>query len=72
MRGRDCTPEQLDRASDFLAKRGWQEEAEKAIQLRADMVRLIAWYGALRYQAGEKGIATLKNPGVATEAKGKS
>ena len=69
MKGSDCTPEQLERASEFLAARGWQEMAQKAIQTRADMVRLIAWYGAIRYRAGKDGIGTLEKPGALRNGK---
>ncbi len=65
MKGTDCTPEQLQAASDFLAVPGWPEGTERAELERSDIVHLLAWYGALRFQAGRDGTGgTLEVPGA--------
>lgn len=58
----DLTPEQLASAEDFLSRNNWTNtEPTRTIPL-AEVVRLIAWYGALRFQAGANGIGTLEQP----------
>lgn len=74
MRGTDCTPGQLKSASDFVRARhvdGYSKApklspfSDQQIVIRwADLVNLLAWYGALRYTAGRDGTGgTLENPG---------
>lgn len=63
MRGTDCTPEQVEAASQFLADRGWPKDIPLAALSRESIARMIAWYGALRYQAGRDGINSLEKPG---------
>ena len=44
----DCTAEQLQQASLFLAARGWPKVVPATMPRREDIVRLLACYGALR------------------------
>lgn len=61
--GSKLSKEQLDAASQFLRLMGWKETDAKSKVRREDIARLIAWYGAIRYQAGANGIGTLEAPG---------
>ena len=72
MKGTDCTPEQVEHASQFLADRGWKASMVRGANRREDIVRVIAWYGALRYQAAKSGVGgTLEQPGeLVTAEKG--
>lgn len=71
MNGMDLTPEQLDSASDFvLARRTVGDlilppDSDSRISIRWDeLVRVVAWYGAMRYVAGRDQIGgTLEIPG---------
>lgn len=63
MRGTEVTKEQMESASQFLADRGWPEGAPLAQAKREQIVRLVAWYGACRYQAGAAGINSWDCPG---------
>ena len=64
MKGTDCTAEQLQQASLFLAARGWPKVVPATMPRREDIVRLIAWYGAMRYVAGRDGTGgSLEQPG---------
>jgi hypothetical protein len=64
MKGTDCTPEQLRHARRFLVDRGWNSAVEKAIITTEDLIRIVAWYGALRYQAAATGEGgSLNQPG---------
>lgn len=63
MKGTDCTPEQIASADAFLAGAGWRDEANVRVS-REDIVRCIAWYGALRFIAARDGVGgTLEVPG---------
>lgn len=65
MRGTDCAAEQIASASSFLGDRGWPLKGLRAVLTRDDAVRLIAWYGAMRFVAGRDGTGgTLEHPGV--------
>jgi len=70
MRGTDVTPEQLQSAREFLAARshGRLEGHSDAVSVElplGDLARIVAWYGAIRYQAGASGIGgTLERPGA--------
>lgn len=65
MKGTDCTPEQIEAASTFLADRGWPTHAATAAISRENVACLIAWYGACRYIAARDGTGgTLEQPGV--------
>jgi hypothetical protein len=61
VKGSDCTPQQMESAREFFEQRlrgnppSLADEAIVRIPI-ADLVRLIAWYGALRYEAGRLGI----------------
>jgi hypothetical protein len=61
-RGTDLSPDQLSHASNFLALVGWKENENSRTTRRIDIVRLIAWYGSLRYQAGCIGNGSFEEP----------
>lgn len=61
--GSKLSNEQLAAASRFLTLMGWKESDPTSKVRREDIARLIAWYGAIRYQAGTNGIGTLEIPG---------
>lgn len=65
MKGTDCTPEQIANASDFMARIGKWPASRPVGQIdREDVAVLLAWYGALRYQAGRDGTGgTFEHPG---------
>lgn len=63
MKGTDCTEQQLARAGEFLTNRGWPEGQDFRRVSRADVARIVAWYGAMRFIAGRDGDAgTLEAP----------
>lgn len=61
---RRATPAQIAQALAFLE--AWlQAPAPPILQLAApDALQLLAWYGALRFEAGRNGLGTLEQPGV--------
>jgi hypothetical protein len=69
MKGTDLTQAQIDAAERFILARratgNLQHPAhdEEVRQKWGDLVRIVAWYGALRYKAGKDGINSLENPG---------
>lgn len=66
MRGKDCTPEQLKSAEDFImARASTVTKRPKQVSMPFDdLVRLVAWYGALRFTAARDGVGgTLEKPG---------
>lgn len=67
MRGTDLTDEQLLSARKFVSDRMIppQSEIPPMVTIPAEkLVRLIAWYGALRFVAGRDGTGgTLEKPG---------
>ncbi len=64
MKGTDCTPSQIVSASQFLAARGWPDDDIRREFKREDIVRIVAWYGAMRFQAGRDGVGgTIDRPG---------
>lgn len=73
MKGTDCTSEQLASARQFLHDRRVARGASSpdsvgdnvTVEVRyGDFVRMIAWYGALRFMAGRDGTGgTLEKPG---------
>jgi hypothetical protein len=69
MKGTDLTREQIAAAERFLldrrAKGNLQHPAhnQEVTQKWGDLVRVVAWYGALRYKAGQEGINSLEKPG---------
>jgi hypothetical protein len=69
MKGTDCTPEQLKAAEKFireLAEETPLDDGGPVLIPWEDLVRLVAWYGAIRYAAGAKGFNSLEKPGPAT------
>jgi hypothetical protein len=64
MRGTDLTPEQLKAAEKFIMDRsGRAKRPEMVMNKFDDLVRLVAWYGAIRFVAGRDGIGgTLEKP----------
>lgn len=62
IRRSNITKEQLVSAEDFLTAMGWKEAEPTRQVTRADIAFLIAWYGALRYQAGSNHIGSLEKP----------
>jgi len=67
IKGTDITPQQLASASQFLTALGWKEEEAVRAAKRSDVVLLIAWYGALRYQAAIHHIGSCEDPGPLRE-----
>ncbi len=68
MKGTELTPEQIESARQFVAGRMKQDEPypdEQRVTVPfGDIARIVAWYGALRYQAGATGIGgTFERPG---------
>lgn len=64
MKGTDCTPEQIAHASEFMEIARWPVSAPTAKCSRDQTARLLAWYGAMRFQAGRDGVGgTLEKPG---------
>jgi hypothetical protein len=67
MRGIDCTPEQLEAAEVFLMERRAIVGGKRPKLISMcfdDLVRLVAWYGALRFKSGRDGLGgTLEKPG---------
>lgn len=69
MKGIDLTPEQIKSAQHFVLARQtipMDVAPDDSQQIRIEfgqLVRVVAWYGAMRYEAGQKGINSLKNPG---------
>lgn len=71
MKGTDLTEDQIQSAREFACARqrinrsGAVFDDATEVTLRfGDLARLVAWYGAIRFQAGEKGIGgTLEKPG---------
>lgn len=72
MRGTDMTPEQLTAARNFiegLVLLSAPPKPDAMITHRYEnLVRLVAWYGAIRYEGAQKGIGTLECPGEAAVA----
>ena len=63
MKGTDVTPEQITHADDFLARAAQGTELRKGVVYydtpalslkRQDLVRLLAWYGAIRAKSGRE------------------
>jgi len=65
--GSKLSKEQLAAASDFLTLQGWNDKDLRSKVRREDITRLLAWYAAIRYQAGANGIGTLESPGRTVE-----
>jgi hypothetical protein len=66
MKGTDLTSAQIHAAEQFIFDRakGAPKPANGMVYLTWDsFVRILAWYGAMRYQAGRDGINSLENPG---------
>ena len=71
MRGTELTDAQIESARRFCADRrkdapGDTPDDSRIISIPfGQMIRLVAWYGALRFQAGRDGTGgTLEKPGV--------
>lgn len=68
MRGIDVTPEQMEAARSFIERQmlNAPPKPEDSVSHRfEDLVRLVAWYGAIRYKGALDGVGTLENPGPA-------
>lgn len=67
MKGTDCTQAQMIEARHFVenvALASPRELPDEPIMIKPDdLVRLIAWYGAVRFKAALNGVGTLENPG---------
>lgn len=66
MKGTDVTGEQIEAARQFIVGRGGRLASdEQMVALTAgELVRVVAWYGALRFKAGRDGTGgTLEHPG---------
>lgn len=72
MKGTDLTQAQIDAAERFiLARRATSnlqhpKGDEEILQRWSDFIRIVAWYGAIRYKAGSEGLSSLDNPGDPT------
>ena len=56
MKGTELTPEQLQAAEKFILGRSNRaKRPEMILQRFDDLVRLVAWYGALRYKSARNG-----------------
>lgn len=66
MKGTDLTQEQLDSAAHFLRSRmrgSRIPRLDSEVKMPfSDLVAIVAWYGALRYISGERGVDSLENP----------
>src|SRR5437016_3363699 len=62
IRSTDLTQEQLESAAQFLALLGWKDDEPFRKAKRSDIARVIAWYGALRFQAGFYRTTSLEKP----------
>ena len=71
MKGIDLTQEQLDAAARFIRGQMLNPAAVGDDHLCShyfrDLVRLVAWYGAIRYVSGRDGVNSLDNPGPTGE-----
>ena len=70
MRGTDVTPEQMEAARVFLADTMQRTPPELGDVLEIcfdDLLRLMAWYGAVRYRGALDGIGEEGRPGIAVE-----
>lgn len=60
MKGTDLTPEQLEAAERFILSIRSEGNSSQGggtiLQRWEDFVRVVAWYGALRYESGRKGL----------------
>jgi hypothetical protein len=68
VRGTELTQQQIESAELFVRDRqceGRKPQKDERISIRFDdLVRIVAWYGALRYKAGrDKDGGTLEAPG---------
>ena len=76
MKGIDLTDAQLAAAKRFVKGREKGNlKTPKDQQIIAmsyiDVIRLVAWYGAIRYTAATQGIGTLTEPGPTAEVERK-
>jgi len=65
MRGTDVTPEQLEAASVFLDNLWLRDrpEGHEIVSLRyEELVRAMAWYGALRADGALRGVGDTEHP----------
>lgn len=66
MRGTDITDSQMEAAKEFLDGRhngDYKPELDNPVSLKyKDLVALVAWYGAIRYQSGVDGVGTRECP----------
>lgn len=68
MRGTEVTEDQMQSAREFAFGRsiglaGMPDDDQEVTVTFGAMVRMMAWYGALRYQAGRGGFGgTLESP----------
>lgn len=67
MRGINVTPEQFEAAKVFIESLMRQPPPgtldDVVSQRYEDFIRLVAWYGAIRYQGAKNGIGTFEVPG---------
>lgn len=74
MRGTDVTPEQMAAATQFIEGRIMNcapPKNDQTVSMRyEDMIRMVAWYGAIRYKAALGGIGDVDRPGLAEEVNG--
>jgi len=65
VKGTECTPAQIEHAKDFIIDRGWKSNPhQRAMISLDDFARMLARYGAVRFQAGRDNTGgTLEQPG---------
>lgn len=72
MRGTEINDRQMESACEFLALTAQQPlpaHDDDVVGIKfSTMVRLMAWYGAVRYQAGTQGIGRVDDPNGYREA----
>jgi hypothetical protein len=66
MRGTDVNPEQMEAAERFIAEHvthGDPLPEDQPVTVKwGELVRLVAWYGALRAIGIQKGVSTVEHP----------
>ena len=74
MKGIEINDDQMESACEFLtliAEQPFPKHDDDLVKIRfSTMVRLIAWYGAIRYKAAQDGIGRIDKPNGCEEKAG--